>query len=123
MYHYKVTNTNTNNVLLDSSRREDFNGYASAETTQRVANGSVADNQLNMDHYVIEVYGAFDNVKKAFNELMGMNGDVYIKEIIDTGSLCPKSYAVICGNILFNGKESIIKHFGLVHYYSLQPKK
>jgi len=58
-----------------------------------------------------------------FQALMGINGDDYVEEISNTGKLCQTSYEMICDNIQYNSKESIIKHFGLVHYYYLQGKK
>ena len=59
----------------------------------------------------------------AFSSLMGENGFTFIKEINETGMLKQSSYNTICDNISFNGRDSIVKYFGLVHYYYLQGKK
>lgn len=62
----------------------------------------------------------YKNIRIAFNTLMGINGDIYVKEIYNNNSLSQASYDAICENIKFNSKDSIIEHFGLVHYYYLQ---
>lgn len=59
-------------------------------------------------------------IKITFSTLMGINGDKYAQEIFDTNVLSQSSYNAICENIKFNSKDSIIAHFGLVHYYYLQ---
>jgi len=63
-----------------------------------------------------------EEIREAFQSLMGINGDKYIDEINMTEQLCQSSYDAICANIKFNSKESIVKYFGLVHYYYLQSK-
>ncbi len=63
------------------------------------------------------------DIKIAFSRLMGENGDKFVDEIINTKMLKESSYKTICDNISYNGKESITKYFGLVHYYYLQAVK
>jgi len=63
------------------------------------------------------------DIEIAFSRLMGENGDKYVDEIINTKMLKESSYKTICDNISYNGKESITKYFGLVHYYYLQSVK
>lgn len=63
-----------------------------------------------------------DEIIEAFQSLMGMNGDSFRKEIFTTGKLSQKSYDIICDNISYNSKESVMKYFGLVHWYYLQGK-
>lgn len=63
-----------------------------------------------------------NNITDAFQSLMGMNGDVFRKEIFTTGKLSQRSYDIICDNISYNGKDSVINHFGLVHWYYLESK-
>ena len=63
-----------------------------------------------------------NEIIEAFQSLMGMNGDSFIKEIFITGKLSQMSYDIICDNISYNGKNSVTKHFGLVHWYYLQNK-
>lgn len=67
----------------------------------------------------VEAYDEYC-VKEAFGALMGINGDRYIKEIIEDKMLSQRSYDAICENIKFNSKDSVVKYFGLVHYYYLQ---
>ena len=62
-------------------------------------------------------------VIEAFNTLMGMNGDRFAQEIIDTGILSQMSYDLISANIAFNGKSSVCKYFGVVHWYYLRGLK
>ena len=59
-------------------------------------------------------------VKNAFQVLMGMNGDDFVDEIAKTGMLSQLSYIQVEDNIQWNGKESIVEYFGLVHYYYIQ---
>jgi hypothetical protein len=61
-----------------------------------------------------------EEIREAFQRLMGMNGDPFKKEIFTTGKLSQRSYEVICNNISYNGESSIKEHFGLVHWYYLQ---
>ncbi len=63
-----------------------------------------------------------NEIIEAFQSLMGMNGDSFIKEIFITGKLSQMSYDIICDNISYNGKNSVTKYFGLVHWYYLQNK-
>jgi hypothetical protein len=63
-----------------------------------------------------------DEIIEAFQCLMGTNGDSFKKEIFTTGKLKQSSYEVICDNISYNGKNSVSKYFGLVHWYYLQSK-
>ncbi len=62
-------------------------------------------------------------IRKVFSTLMGINGDRFVKEIIETGGLSKASYDIISDNISYNGKESVVEHFGLVHWYYLQGLK
>jgi len=62
-------------------------------------------------------------LQNAFQNLMGINGDIYIKEIENTGKLSESSYEKIKDNIQFNGMNSIVNYFGIVHWYYLQGKK
>lgn len=64
-----------------------------------------------------------DEIIEAFQSLMGMNGDIFRKEILTTGKLKQSSYEAICNNISYNGQSSVQKHFGLVHWYYLQGLK
>jgi hypothetical protein len=61
-------------------------------------------------------------IDEAFQSLMGINGDSFVGEIIANGNLSERSYNAICDNIQHNSMESIIKYFGVVHYYYLQGK-
>lgn len=63
-----------------------------------------------------------DEIIEAFQSLMGINGDIFRKEILTTGKLKQSSYEAICDNISYNGQSSVQKHFGLVHWYYLQGK-
>lgn len=56
-------------------------------------------------------------IRKAFGDLMGMNGDTFVEEIYKTGKLSDKSYEIICDNVSYNGADSVIEHMGLVYYY------
>ena len=62
-------------------------------------------------------------IQVAFQTLMGMNGDQFAIEVIRTGKICEHDYKRICNNIAYNGKDSIVKYFGLVHYYYLNGKQ
>jgi hypothetical protein len=62
----------------------------------------------------------FISIKEAFSALMGVNGDEYVAEIHSTGCLSESSYKAICNNIQYNSQSSVIKYFGLVHWYYLQ---
>ncbi len=64
-----------------------------------------------------------DEIHKAFQSLMGMNGDSFKQEVLKTGKLKASSYAAICDNISYNSQESVQKYFGLVHWYYLQGLK
>lgn len=64
-----------------------------------------------------------EQIKAAFQRLMGLNGNQYVEEIMNNQSLTEESYKAICDNIYFNDKSSVIEHFGLVHYYYLQGVK
>lgn len=57
-------------------------------------------------------------ISKAFGDLMGINGDVFIEEIIKTGKLSARSYEIICDNVQYNSADSVIKHMGLIYYYT-----
>ena len=58
----------------------------------------------------------------AFARLMGENGDQFVTEILNTGELSASSYRIICNNVFFNGRNSIVDHFGIVHWYYLKRK-
>lgn len=59
-------------------------------------------------------------IRDALRSLMGVNGDPFIKEVVDTGCLSKRSYDLITDNISYNGGESVVKYFGLIHWYYLQ---
>lgn len=61
-----------------------------------------------------------NSIVESFSSLMGINGDIYIKEILSTGKLSRSSYEDICNNISYNSEDSIKKYFGLVHWYYLK---
>jgi hypothetical protein len=56
-------------------------------------------------------------IRKAFGDLMGVNGDRFIEEINKTGKLSQRSYEFICDNVQYNSADSVIRHMGLVFYY------
>lgn len=58
-------------------------------------------------------------IAEALSALMGVNGDKYIDEILETGELKELSYQSICSNIYYNGRASIVRYMGLVYYYYL----
>jgi len=62
-------------------------------------------------------------IKETFQVLMGMNGDVFAKEIITTGVLSARSYDIISDNVYYNGKDSIDQYFGLVQWYYFEGKR
>lgn len=64
-----------------------------------------------------------DQIKEAFSSLMGMSGDYFVEEILKTGVLSRSSYDIICDNISYNGENSVVKYFGLVHWYYLKGTK
>lgn len=59
----------------------------------------------------------------ACSTLMGENGDIFAEEIINTGMLTPRSYESIEADIYYNGRNSVTKYFGLIHYYLIQWRK
>jgi len=61
-----------------------------------------------------------NKVKLAFQTLMGIVGDKYVKEIEETNKLSQKSYNEICDNVKYNSQDSIINHFGVIQYYYFQ---
>jgi len=61
-----------------------------------------------------------EDLKEAFQSLMGVNGDCYVQEILEHHMLSLRSYEAICDNIKYNSRDSIVKYFGIVHYYYLQ---
>lgn len=63
-----------------------------------------------------------NSIKEAFSLLMGESGNYFAEEVITTGKLSQNSYNAVCDNIQFNGKQSIQKYFGLIHWYYLQSK-
>lgn len=62
-------------------------------------------------------------IKQAFQNLMGINGDPFVQEIIETGMLSPRSYKLITENVYYNGEESVKAHFGLVYWYEMQYRR
>jgi hypothetical protein len=68
-------------------------------------------------------FADYNPVAVASQALMGMNGDRYTAEILETEMLSEQSYNEICENIAFNGKDSIVKHFGIFHWYYMKGKR
>ncbi len=62
-------------------------------------------------------------LEEAFQTLMGINGDPFVKEIIETGTLSDRSVAIIEDNIQYNGRRSICKYYGYIYYYKNQIAK
>jgi len=54
MWHYRIINQN-GNIILDSSRREDFYGYSTEGKAYLVAIAAKSDNRLS-DLHTIETY-------------------------------------------------------------------
>ena len=67
-------------------------------------------------------YAEHNPVEVASQALMGMNGDRYAAEILETGILSEESYKEVCEMIKFNGKNSVINHFGIFHWYYMKGK-
>lgn len=59
-------------------------------------------------------------IRKAFQMLMGINGDRYADEIVNTGALSPKSYSEVCENVSYNGQFSVFQYFGVIQWYRYQ---
>lgn len=64
-----------------------------------------------------------NKVIQALQSLMGINGDVFIKEIEETNALSQRSYDIICDNVIFNSDDSIIQHFGIIQCYYFKSKR
>ena len=73
-------------------------------------------NQINSD-ITNEDY---KRIREGFQSLMGINGDPFVAEIINTGALSPRSYAIITDNVSYNGQFSVMEHFGMVQWYHYQ---
>jgi hypothetical protein len=52
MYHYQVIDSITNVVVLDSSLRQDFDGYITADKAYKVALDAKMENRLSNLHVV-----------------------------------------------------------------------
>ena len=52
MYHYQVYNSITGEVILDSSKREEFDGYLTEEKAYMVGLGSKNENRLSDLHLI-----------------------------------------------------------------------
>lgn len=57
-------------------------------------------------------------IAEAFQNMMGINGDSYVQEILETGKLSPNSFEEISDNVSYNSRESVCKYFGIVWYYA-----
>jgi hypothetical protein len=51
-YHYKITHSITNETVIDSSLRNDFDGYLSENRAYMVALGSKVENRLSDLHKI-----------------------------------------------------------------------
>jgi hypothetical protein len=52
MYHYTVY-AHTGGIVLDSSRREDFDGYSTGEAARKAGKNSMQDNRLDPDKHTL----------------------------------------------------------------------
>ena len=101
--------------------QEDWDAVISGENPSKMVKVRFSGFQHSVPfHTLIEEE---DIIGKAFGDLMGINGDKFITEIYNTNKLSQSSYNAICDNISFNSRNSIEKHFGLIHWYYLQGKK
>ena len=52
-YHYRITHSITNETVIDSSLRNDFDGYLSESTAYMVGLGCKVENRLSDLHKII----------------------------------------------------------------------
>lgn len=56
-------------------------------------------------------------VRAALDNLMGIDGNEYAEEIINTGRLSMESFKRIKEKTIFNSRTSVIENFGIIQYY------
>lgn len=64
-----------------------------------------------------------NRIRQAFNVLMGANGDDYSDYAQENRVITAQQYEEICENVSYNGEESVIEHFGVIHWLYLQGQR
>ena len=91
MYHYIVHNQD--NIVLNSARRENFNGYSSSIIALQIAETELLENRLNIDEHAIVIFTNQENTgledrqvnKQHFRIVNKISGNIVADSASQTG--------------------------------------